>query len=356
MNKIHFRVEEQINFMRRLSFLLGANIPILKGLNMISGNTSNVRGNRQKRYRIQIQKIIQKLEQGKSLGRILEEEKILNPMALCLIQAGEESGNLVNSLESAATELEKRKEAKQNIINSLLYPAIIFFLSIGMTTFLVGFVFPKVLPLLSSFGSKLPLPTRILLESNHLIKSYGILAALVLILSVLILRWSWSRSNKLRYYFQKNILKLPLIRTYVIDRQLVSLSHYLELFLKNNFSLSFSLRLMARNIQNLFIKETYELTWAEIEKGRELHQAFKDSKFAYPFLFLEMVEIAEKSGQLPEIFSRLGNHYSKQFDSKLKKMTSIIEPAMMIFTGIIVTLVALSIVLPIYNLTSSINR
>src|SRR5581483_6386232 len=302
------KISDQIDFLRRLGFLLGANIPLARAIDMMRGNNQKSR----KTYLKILEDLAVDVEESKTLAQSLEESGKLDDVAIHMLRVGEKSGNLVLRLEGAALYLEKRKENQQKIISALIYPILILALSISMSLFLIGFVFPKILPLLGSFGGTLPLPTRLLLFLNYFLKKFGLILLGIFGILIFVFQTSVRKSIILRFNWQKIKFRLPIVRTFLLNNLLINLCQSMELFLKNHFSLTAALQFVNKSSKNDFLQQCYGLILDDLEEGKELYVSLEKASLKFPAFFCEMIQIAEKTGQLPEIFERLNRHYERE--------------------------------------------
>ncbi|MEK9177025.1 MAG: type II secretion system F family protein, partial [Patescibacteria group bacterium] len=164
-----FSIKDQMLFAKRLSFLVGANVPILESFHVLKEQT------RSSRVRHVYERIIHDIENGQALSKSLHKfGKTFTPFAINLIRVGELSGSLAQSLIYLAEELKKRYILKGKIVSALVYPIIITVATLGITGLLTVFIFPKIMPIFASLNVELPLTTRILLAVSTFLQNYGL--------------------------------------------------------------------------------------------------------------------------------------------------------------------------------------
>ncbi len=345
-----FSTKELTHFAKRLAFLIRSEVPILESLQLLhKQNRSRARG------RI-LGSVLDDVANGRTLSVGLGRfPSIFGNFTINVIRVGEMSGTLSKNLAYLALELEKRNALKRKVIGALVYPSFITVATIGITTLLTVFIFPKVMPIFISLNVTLPFTTKALLFLSNFLRFYGfyllgglsVLAALYFF----ILR----RSEKLRYFVARTILRLPLFGRLVQNYNMTNLCRTLSLLLRSGFNLVESLTVTADSTQNLVYRSECIRTRDGIIKGERISQHFEKIPKLIPDMVAHMIAIGEKSGTLSDSLMYLAEHYEAEVDDTVKNLSSSIEPVLMIFMGLIVGFVAVSIITPIYEVTQNLH-
>lgn len=346
-----FGLSDQIFFAQRLSLLLSSGISIVDSLKMIM-NIEN------SKYRKAVyMNITRDIEHGISLGKSINDMKLrFSNTLIVLIRNGEESGRLSESLYQAYQYLEKGDEIKKKIIGSLIYPCFIVVATILMTLFLIIYIFPKIIPLLSSLNIKLPLITRVVQWIYYLLISYGIWMFIGLIIVLISSKIIVKKSQKIRYKVHKCIISIPFISKYIKIHMMSSVCNMSEILLSSGKSLTDVLIFSSDSSRNLVYKDIFNEIYIQSVRGVSLSNSLKRYAKYFPSLLIDMCELGERTGNMALMFKHCSRIFEQDIDNTIKKFSSLIEPVLMIFMGLIVGSVALSIILPVYEITNSLSK
>jgi type IV pilus assembly protein PilC len=336
-------------FVKRLSFLLKAGIPILKSLTMIEEQT---RSNRQKKI---ISFLAQDVSSGQSIAVALSRFKnVFGSFIINVVRVGENTGFLHQNLNYLSEELKKRRLLKRKVIGSLLYPMIIAIATIGMTTFLIIFIFPKIMPILKSMNVQLPVTTKILISlSDFMINDglYFLLGLIIFILTAIFI----SKLPRVRFLIDNFVPLTPLVGSIFQNYFLANICRTLGLLLKSNVTLIDALKITAETTSNLVYKKIIEKIAESVLKGENFSNQFKPYHRFFPVLIPQMIAVGEATGSLSGTLLYLAEFYESEVDEMTKNLSNTIEPLLMISMGVIVGFVVISIITPIYGITQNLN-
>lgn len=343
-------IRERISFAKRLSVLISAQLPILKALQIIKNQTSG------KRAVFIIDKIIFEVEGGQFLSSAMSQfRKVFTEFEINIIRIGEVSGSLKENLNYLAEELKKKQELKKKITSALIYPALIVVMTFGITGLLAVYVLPKILPIFSSFKSELPWSTKALIFlTNFLTKDwlYVLVAGFVIMALV-----SFAlKSVEVRKFFDRRILRLPVFGDMFRSFYLANFCRTLGILLKSNVAIVESLKITSATISSVTYKKELEEICISLQKGGKLsEQMILNPKF-FPPLLTQMIIVGETTGSLGDSLLYLTKIYEDELNDLTKNLSVIIEPVLMIFMGIIVGFVAISIITPIYGIAQNLHQ
>lgn len=353
-NKIHknsFNLSDQIFFAQRLSILLESNTSLVESLIILRNIDKNDR--RKNIYT----HIISDLEKGIPLAKsIINIEVKFDDLLIVLIKNGEQGGRLSQSLNQAYVFLEKKNDIKKKIVSSLVYPSFIVVATVLMTLFLILYIFPKIIPLLSSLNIQLPLITRIVQSIYYFLISYGIIAFICMCLVLVACRLVIKKFDSIRFRFQAFILKLPIFSNYIITNDMITMCRMAEMLLSSGKSLNDVLMFNKDSTKNLYYKDIYNDLYNDSVKGISLSNSLKKYNNFFPIILADMLSLGEKSGNLSDMFGHCSRIFEQDIDNTLKRFTSLIEPILMVGMGLIVGSIALSIILPVYEITNHISK
>lgn len=279
---------------------------------------------------------------------------VFAPLSIQIVRVGEESGSLADSLSYLALELEKQARLRGKLVGAFIYPVLLAFLTLLIAGGLVLFIFPKVLPLFGSLGASLPLPTRMMLSISTYLETWGgaTLVALVFLgggAAIALKRYE--RLQRVRAHIA---LRIPVLSTILISYRLSTLARNLGLLLQAGMSLPHSLRGAGRATGHILYVSALEEAAQSVEEGNDIRSGLTGSRL-FPGLVGDILGAGEASGSLSEAAFHLADYYENEFEEATRKLSVLIEPVLMIFMGLIVGFVAISMILPIYSITSHLH-
>ena len=343
-------VQEQLVFIKNLAVMIKAGLPILDSLKMLQTETKS------KVFKKILKEIIGDVSNGQSLSTGLSKFRdVFGELFINIIEVGETSGILAENLNYLAQELKKGQELKKKIIGALIYPAVIFSATIGITTLLTVFIFPKILPVFKTMKVTLPLTTRILIALSDLLTNYGLLIVLIIII-VVIISIILLRIPRVRLGYHILLLHTPLVGKMVRGANLASFTRILGISLRSGVKIVDAISITARSTTNLVYKiKLMEIT-DKIKKGQTIAEHLIPLSHLFPGMFAQMVAVGENTGNLSETLLYLSEFYESELDDLTKNLSNTLEPFLMVFMGIVVGFIAISIIGPIYEVTSSLQK
>lgn len=339
-------LKDQIFFVKRLSFLTKAGIPILESLNIINEQTKN--GS----YKNILNSVIEDVSNGQYLSTSLAKHKnSFGEFSINIIGFGESTGILSENLEYLAEELRKKQELKKKIIGALIYPIVVLIATFAITGFLMLYLFPKITPIFLNIGAKLPLSTKIIMNSSIFLKSYGLLLLLVVFLIIVLVGVLVKKNKKFHFHFDNLILKTPFLGAIVKQYNLSNSTRTIGLLLKSGISISDAIPITSKTLSNLVYKKEFDKISDRINKGEYMSIYLKSRPKLFPTLSTHIISVGEKSGNLSNSLIYLSEMYEGEVEDFTKNLSNMIEPFLMIFMGLLVGFIAISIITPIYSIT-----
>ncbi len=288
-----------------------------------------------------------------SLGKF---KKVFGNFAINIIKAGESSGTLTQNLNYLADELKKKQVLRKKIMSALLYPIIITIATFGITSLLVLYIFPKILPIFQSLKAELPLSTRIIINLVDILKHDGVFILLGLAVGIISFIIMLKKVPKVRFAYDGFILRLPIFGNIAKDYNLTNTTRTLGLLLKSGISLNEALYITADTTENIQYKGAFHNIAGGIMKGKSVSGLIQEHPKLFPAMIGHMIAIGEKSGNLSNTLIYLSEFYESEFEDLTKNLSSAIEPVLMIIMGLIVGFVAISVITPIYEITNHLKR
>ncbi|HPC30911.1 MAG TPA: type II secretion system F family protein [Candidatus Paceibacterota bacterium] len=267
-----------------------------------------------------------------------------------LIKAGESAGNLEKTLEQVSSDLEREKELSSKVKSALIYPMILVATSFFMIIFLATFAIPKLSEMFLSTGKEVPLYTRIVLGVGMFLNRYVFIVIPLIIGVPLILYFYFSKNKTGKMYFNNLLEKIPVVKNLVEKMALERFASVLGSLIKAGMPIIQAVEVTAQAVGNPKYEASLNRIAKEyLSKGISIGDSFKREKI-FPAVVSNLLAIGEKAGHTEEILFTLSTFYESEIDVALKTLVSFIEPALLVIIGIIVGGIALSLIVPVYQL------
>lgn len=339
---------EKVTLTKHLGIMLRSGIPLDEGLRILE---SEAKGKLKKI----LQKVLVDVKGGDALSDSLEQfPETFNNYYIHMIRAGEQSGRLAENLELLSDRFSKDYELTQKALSAMLYPALIFGMTVGLGVIISVFVLPRLSGLFSSFQFELPWTTRVLITVSDFIRFHGVATAVILVTTFVATVWA-SRAKATRSYFHRLYLRLPVVS--VIARS-VNLSRFATVFgslLKSGVPINQAVTITSQVLANEAYRAVLVAAVARVNTGESLSTTLANAPHLFPRFAMRMMRIGEETGKLEDVLDYLGQFYEAELDNTLKNLSTMIEPVLLVTIGAIVALVALSIISPIYNFVGSVG-
>ncbi len=293
--------------------------------------------------------------EGKSLSEAMAEHpKAFDSFYISTIEAGEASGQLDYVLAQLVKHLDWQQTIGSQIKQAVLYPIIIVVAIAGLLVILVGFVFPRLIPVLTSRGAELPLATQLVMGASQMIRQYWILfvgglAGLGFALTL------GRRNPATRVKIDGLILRLPVFGELITQINMARLVTYMALFYRTGVEIVYSLQLSERLVSNRAVARAVAGVREAIISGESLGAAFAASPI-FPPMVVRTIALGEVTGHLDDALNRASIYYEREIPAAVRRMVTILQPALIAVMGGAVLLVALAIILPILSIYDSIGR
>ena len=338
--------KEQTSFAKRLAFLIKAGVPMFESLHIIRDQT------RSKRHQKIFDVLISDVANGQRLSKSLSKfPYAFGEFAVNIIKVGETSGTLSANLMYLADELKKTQELRSKTIGSLIYPAVITLATLGITSLLIVYIFPKIMPIFTSLKIDLPITTRIMIFMSNFLLHYGLILIGTTILFFIVLYLLIRFFENLHLYFDRIILRLPILGTLVQLFNLAATARTLGLLLKSGITLMEALPITADTTRNRVYRGRLHALSLVVERGEMISVHLKHDRRLFPDILSQMIAVGERSGSLSDTLVYLSEMYDNEVTDFTKNLSGLIEPVLMIFMGLLVGFVAVSVITPVYSIT-----
>jgi len=328
---------------RQLATLIGAALPIEEALRAAAAQS------RQPRIQSMLLAVRAKVLEGHSLAKALATYPSAFPeLYRATVAAGEHAGHLGPVLEQLADYTEQRQQSRQKIQMALLYPVILMLASLGIVGFLLGYVVPDVVRVFVDSGQTLPALTRGLIFLSELVKAWGALVIVLLVLALFAFRRAL-RNQELRRRWHAFLLRVPLVGGLIAATETARFASTLAILVRSGVPLVEALAIGAEVVSNLIIRADVANATQRVREGGSLSRALEASR-QFPPMMLHMIASGERSGELDQMLSRTARNQENDLAATIGLLVGLFEPFMLVFMGAVVLVIVLAILLPILSL------
>ena len=338
------KVEEILIFSKQFATMVKAGLPILEVLGMLR---DQLEGDAIKEVVGDIRK---SLEGGVTLSKCFEKYPQYFDNVYCnLIKAGEASGKLDVFLLKIVDSLEKKEKIKKKIKGALMYPSIMFTVAMVVSAFMLIKVVPVFAGMYDGMGIALPKPTAVIMAMSDFLRGTGGLIMLISIVGGFILfRFLTTKNEKIKYSWHKRILKLPVFGDLILKSLLARISLIMGNLSAAGVNLLESLEIAKSVSNNVVVTEALENVKKGVFSGDTLTKLFLKEPL-FPPTFAQLISVGEQTGQLDEMFNSVASYYESEFDTAVDNMSSLIEPIMIVFMGLMIGGLMIAMYSPIFN-------
>jgi general secretion pathway protein F len=349
-----FRILERVRpadiaiFTRQMATLINAGLPMIEALNAIAGQEEKAE------LKGIISGIMEKIREGSTFSDALKEHpRYFSNLYINMISAGESSGALEAILARLADYLDDQIRTRNRIRATLAYPILMTIIGSGVLFFIFTFVLPKVIRVFEDMHQSLPLITRILISATNLMKGYwwviiSLIAGTVFYVKRL-LRTPQGRSS-----YDGFIIRIPVFGKIIRMMAISRFTRTLGTLLKSGVPALTSFDIVKNVVNNMVIAKAIEEARENIREGESISEPLKRSGH-FPSVVTHMIAIGEKSGDLEEMLLRVSDAYDNEVETAMARMTSLIEPVIIILMGLVVGIIVIAILLPIMEMSTVIR-
>lgn len=332
-------------FTRQLATMITAGLPLVQSLEALSVQIEDAS------LRAVAKHLKTKIEEGLRFADALREfPNCFDDLYVNLVIAGEEGGNLDLVLMRLTTQIEKTERLKKKVKSALIYPSSIMFVAIAVVTVLLVFVIPVFDEMFQSFGKALPAPTQIAINLSKLVKgSIHFVFGGMVFLAFIVGRYY--KTDAGRKQIDTLLLKIPVLGQLLKKASIARVTRTLATLLTSGVSILESLLIVAKTAGNRVVEDALHTARVEISEGRTISGPLRDSG-VFPPMVIQMVQVGETTGALDSMLNKVADFYEDEVDTTITNLTSLLEPALMVFLGIVLGGLIVAMYLPIFQLGS----
>jgi type IV pilus assembly protein PilC len=346
---LHVGLQEKVLFARHLAVGIKSGMSLQDSLKLIASQTKSTS------FKKILAVIMTDTANGMYLSTSMDKYAgVFGQLFVNIVRVGEQSGTLTENLAYLAVELKKKQQLRSKIRGAMIYPAVIMVATLGIVMTLMIGVFPKILPVFSNLKITLPITTRILIATSNFMTSYtfyiiGGIFAFIILMGV-ISRYEWFKHS-----WDHLLLKLPIVKGILVKVNAASIARVLGLLLKSGVQVIESVNITAEALDNRVYRHELRTAGETLRRGDFFSIYLSKNPDMFPPIFTNMIQVGENTGNLTENLEYLSQFYEEDVDEVLKNLNSIIEPFLLLFMGLLVGFIALSVITPIYSISQTLT-
>lgn len=349
-----FRVEfgpsrkDILHFTSQLAVMIRAGISLQDALEGIGSQQDN------QKFKAVIRDLKLRIEEGNSFSQSLAEHpQVFSNLYINMVAAAEASGSLSDMLQKLAEYLDEEAETRSQVKSAMVYPVIIAVMAISVTIFLLCFVLPRFTAIFRGKENLLPLPTTMLMATSAFLRHWWY-AILPCIGAAMWGFYFFVNTTMGRLWWDKTKLVLPLIRTLCRSLYITRGLHTMGVLTRAGVPILNTISITAHISGNILYKEMWLYVYEEVRQGKKVASALAQSKLM-PSSVVQMIRSGEDSGNMADVLRDISSFYGRELKAVIKAVTSMIEPIMIVCMGCLVGFIAMSIILPIFKMSSLVS-
>ena len=349
--KKKIKPEDVVIFSKQFATMVKAGLPILNVLGMLRDQLEHPE------LKIIVEDIRKSLEGGLTLSKCFEKyPKVFDNIYINLIKAGEASGKLDVFLLKLVDSLEKREKVKKKIKSALMYPAVMFVTAITVMVFMLIKVVPIFAEMYEGMGIPLPTPTAVIMTASNFMRgSGGLITFLVIAIGYGLFKYLTSTIPAIRYKWHQRVLKMPVFGDMILKSLIARVSLIMGNLSGAGVNLLESIEIAKQVSNNDVVTLALENVKKGVFSGDTLTKLFLKEP-TFPPTFSQLISVGEQTGNLDEMFTSVANYYEEEFDTAVDNMSSLIEPIMIVFMGVMIGGLMIAMYSPIFNVGAIIGQ
>ena len=337
-------------FTRQFSVMIDAGLPLVQCLEILAGQQEN------KVFQNVLTQTRASVESGTTLSAAMRQsEKVFDPLYVNLVEAGETGGILDTILQRLASYIEKNVKLKAAVKSALVYPVAVLLVAAGVITLLLWKVVPIFATLFLGLGVNLPLPTRIVIALSNFVGSiFGFLLLVAFAGAVVGLK-TWYGTTNGRFAIDATLLKLPLVGILLRKIAVARFTRTLGTLISSGVPILEGLDITARTSGNAVIEKSLLQVRKALEQGKNLADPLRETN-VFPGMVTQMIGVGEQTGAMDAMLQKIADFYEDEVDVAVKDLLSAMEPAMIVFLGVVVGGIVISMYLPLFTLIGQLSN
>ncbi|OGC68682.1 hypothetical protein A2415_01880 [candidate division WWE3 bacterium RIFOXYC1_FULL_39_7] len=338
---------EVVSFTRQFSTMISAGLPISRALEVLASQTQN------NTFKKMLTDILRSVEGGSSLSAALGRYPSVFPSTYqALVNAGESSGRMDEILRRLATTMEADRELNSKFKAAMVYPIIVFIAMLGVFVILMIFVVPKLADMYKGLNVPLPAVTQAMIATSDFMVNYKLPLLIGTVIAILLIRYAL-KTDEGRFLVTETVFRLPVFGKINRLKELSQYMRTLSLLMTSAIPIVEALNIVSSVVTSHTYQKAALEAAKQVEKGNPLSAYFKGNPI-FPPVVGQMASVGEETGKMDEVLDRVANYYDGELDHLIKGLSSALEPIILVMLGTMVGFLIISIITPIYKITSAI--
>ena len=340
-------------FSKELSSYLNSGMTILTAVKLLENQHEG-----EKKYVSFLNSVKTMIDEGKSLYHALNTQKVyaLPEFFLQSLNVAGQGGKMVEVLTNMGNFFSAQNKVKKQVKGAMTYPAIIFTVAIGMTSFLIAFVVPKITGIFEDTGQELPPITQFVLGLSDFLTAHYIAIIVVILSLFLIFKISYAKIDTFHRIIDSMLLKIPVLGALIQNHELGRFSYILSLMLSSGVAYAQAVQLAKATFANYGLRDLFEKASVKVLEGNKLSNALQMAKgVKLKRNFMQSLALGEESSEVAQILDNTSALYAEENEDRLKLLLSLLEPFMMLFIGVVVGVIVSAMLLPIFTMTQGLQ-
>ncbi|GAB4314771.1 MAG: type II secretion system F family protein [Candidatus Sumerlaeia bacterium] len=343
------RIGDKVIFSRQMATMIRAGLPLIEVLDILSEQS-------EKQSVCDIVKTVQKdVEAGASLTEAVQKHpRFFDTFFVSMIRTGEASGMLDAILDQIAIYLEKIASIQRKVKSALAYPIMVSIVATCITVFLLVKVVPVFEDIFADLGGDLPIPTKITLAVSAVIQHYWWLVLMMIVAGVIALSW-WYKTPNGRYVIDSYKIRMPVFGQLFLKMAIARFARTFATLIRAGVNILLALEIVSRTAQNAVLERAIENTKISIQSGESLSRPLMDSG-VFPPMVTRMIDVGERTGALESMLTKVAEFYEDQVDAAVAALTSMIEPLLIVFLGLVIGFIVISMFMPLFKMIELVSH
>ena len=335
-------------FTRQFATMINAGLPLVQCLEILSRQCPR------EDFRAVIEQVTSDVEAGSTLQEALAKHPhAFDRLYTNMVGAGEAGGILDVILERLATYIEKADSLKRKVKGALTYPAVVMFVAVGVTIFMLTAIIPTFARMFSDFGQTLPMPTQIVLVMSNFVRGYWWAMVAIAIGGAYLLKRYYA-TDRGRHVIDRGLLRVPVLGDVLLKAGVARFTRTLGTLVSSGVPILNGLEITANTAGNIIISDAVMRTRASIGQGETIARPLAEAS-VFPPMVVQMIAVGEETGALDQMLTRIADFYDDEVDTSVGALTSVIEPVMIVVMGLIVGGMVVAMYLPMFSLINVVS-
>ncbi len=340
--------KELVVFTRQFATMIEAGLPLVQCLDILASQQQN------KTFKSVIQQVKEDVESGSTFSDALRKHpKVFSDLYVNLVAAGEVGGILDTILNRLAVFMEKAMKLKSKVKGAMVYPASILSIAVIVVIILLTYVIPTFQKMFESFGGELPGPTQFVIGLSNWVRAYLLYVIIGFIILVIGIYRTY-KTEKGRMWIDKLLLKAPIFGDLIRKVSVARFTRTLGTMISSGVPILEALDIVARTAGNKVVEEAVLKTKVNISEGKTIAEPLAETN-VFPPMVIQMIAVGESTGAMDAMLSKIADFYDDEVDAAVAALTSLLEPVLMVFLGVVIGGMVITMYLPIFKLAGTIG-